>query len=229
MASLRTLQETVQWAMSFTKLIPIIGASGYENEPALTICNNVIQQMLAYPYNWKFNSQDAAPFNTDTTANTQDYVNTITDCAWVESCVRLDPNSTQQPPPIENIEVVRNIQPTSIVSNPSKIAYMNENDGGGIWRIWPVAGMGKEWTLMPVYQRKPLVKMGLQETWAPFPDELAYVYNQGFLAFAYKHADDPRWEAEYKNFLYLIQTALNIKDAEGNAEGFTPDFGLFVG
>lgn len=229
MASTITLQEVVQWAQTFTKLIPIIGVGGYESEPALSICNNVIQEMLSRPYNWKFNSAVATTFNTDTTANTQDYQQAVTNLGWLESCTRLDPNSTQQPQPIENVEVVRIIQPSSLVANPTKIAAMLENDSGLTFRLWPVPNQSKEWTIQPVYQMKPPLKEGLQETWSPIPDELAFVYRQGFLAMAYKHADDPRYEQEYAKFQQMIAQALGLEDAEGNAEGFQPDYGLFIG
>lgn len=229
MASTITLQEVVQWAQTFTKLIPIIGVGGYTNEPALSICNDVIQEILSEPYNWKFNSKVAVPFVTDTNANTQDYQQNITDCGWLESCSLEDAVSTQQPKPIEPIEVVRNLRPSSLIGIPEKIAFINENDAGITFRLWPIPSKAKLWNVKPVYQKKAPIKEGLQETWSPIPDELSAVYRQGFLAMAYKHADDPRADIEYKKFQMMIQKALGLKDAEGNSEGFVPDFGLFLG
>ena len=62
MASTRTLKQTVQWAQTLTQMVPIIGVAGFINEPALTICNNVLQEMIQKPYNWKFNSVDGPTF-----------------------------------------------------------------------------------------------------------------------------------------------------------------------
>lgn len=229
MASTITLQEVVQWAQTFTKLIPIIGVGGYENEPALSICNNVIQEMLSEPYNWKFNSKNAIPFKTDSLNNTQDYVQNITDCGWLEACTRLDQDSTQQPQPIFQIDTVRNLPPSSEVGVPKRIAFINETDASLTFRLWPVPNKSKVWTIQPVYQKKPPLKSGLSDTWSPIPDELAYVYRQGFLAMAYKHADDPRYDAEYAKFLMMIQKALGFADAEADSDGFFPDGGLFIG
>src|SRR5690348_16129796 len=229
MASTITLLEDVEWAQTFTKLIPIIGVGGYVNEPALSICNDVIQVFLSEPYNWKFNSKTATPFDTDTNANTQDYQQNITDCGWLESCELEDKVSTQQPKPLFSVEVVRNLRPSSLVSMPTKIAFMNETDAGITFRLSPVPNKSKIWTVRPAYQKKAPIKAGLQDTWSPIPDELSAVYRQGFLAMAYKHADDPRADIEYKKFQMMIQKALGLKDAEGNSEGFVPDFGLFLG
>jgi hypothetical protein len=229
MANTHTLQEVAQWAMTFTKLLPIIGVGGNPEEPALSICNNVIQEMLSEPYNWKFNSKEAPPFLTDTTANTQDYQNSITDCGWLENCVRVDITSTQQPKPTSNIEVVRNLQLVSDVSVPLKIAFVRETDTGSTFRLWPIPHQSKQWQIRPVYQKKAPLKIGLQETWSPIPDEMAFVYRQGFLAMAYQHADDPRAIQEYAKFQAMMKKALGLKDAEANSEGFTPDWGLFLG
>jgi hypothetical protein len=229
MASTITLQDVALWATTFTKLIPIIGVGGYENEPALSICNNVIQRMLSRPYNWKFNSKVAQPLLTSTTSNLQDYQQNITDLGWLESAIRIDPASTQQPQPITLVETVRILQPSSDVSNPSKMASMFETDAGVTFRLWPVPNQSKQWEIIATYQMKAPLKDGLQNTWFPIPDELAFVYRQGFLAEAYKHADDPRFEREDAKFSAMMQEALGIKDMEANSEGFIPDFGLFLG
>jgi len=229
MASTITLQDVALWATTFTKLIPIVGVGGYQNEPALSICNNVIQRMLSRPYNWKFNSKVAQSFLTSGTSNQQDYPQNITDLGWLESAICVDPASTQQPQPITLIETVRNLQPSSQVANPVKIASMFETDAGVTFRLWPVPSSSKQWEIIPTYQMKAPLKGGIQETWYPIPDELAFVYRQGFLAEAYKHADDPRFEREEAKFVMMMQEALGIKDMEANSEGFVPDFGLFIG
>lgn len=89
--------------------------------------------------------------------------------------------------------------------------------------------ISKQWQIGWTYQQKVPIKQGLQETWAPFPDEMQWVYNKGFLAMAYKHANDPRYAEAYQEFLQAMAKELGHLDSEGNAEGFTPDYGLFIG
>ena len=51
---------------------PLIGAGGVPNEPALSICNDVLQTLLSSPYDWKFNKGSILPFTT--IPYQQDYV-----------------------------------------------------------------------------------------------------------------------------------------------------------
>jgi hypothetical protein len=254
MATTRTLQQTVNWAMTLTQMTPIIGVSGFAEEPALTICNNVIQEMIAPPFNWKFNSVDASPFFTvassavgsnpcpEATPNCptpcsstlvcipqQDYPVTFTDIAWIEAAWRIDNLSTAALQPLDNMEAVRILRPSSSVSDPEKLAFMYENNDGGIIRLWPVPSLSKQWQVFFAYQRKVPIKADLSENWAPFPDEMAWVYQKGFLAQAYKHANDSRYSEAQNEFIAAMHKQLGHEDSEGNSEGFQPDHGLFLG
>ena len=241
--------------MTFTQMTPIIGVAGMNEEPALTICNNVMQRFIQKPYNWKFNSTTTTGFYTVASASvganpvpfpsqncpnpqtttapfctyTQDYTHNYTDIAWIEASWKVDCLSTAQPQPILPIEADRNIQPSSDVGDPRKIANMYANDAGGIFRLWPVPSIGKQWQVFVTYQKKVPQKQGLQETWYPLPDELNWVVNLGFMAEAYRHADDPRWVAADAKFVAAIMQASGFEDSEANAEQFVPDFGLFLG
>ncbi len=53
-------------------MVPLIGVGGIPNQPALDICNDVLQTLLSAPNNWKFNKASIAPFTT--VQNQQDYV-----------------------------------------------------------------------------------------------------------------------------------------------------------
>lgn len=389
MASTITLQSVVDWARTQTKMIPIIGVGGFSNEPALTICNNVIQEMLSPPYNWKFNRREAPSFIT--VDKQQDYAaSTIVDMGWLEGCDIEDEASTQTPKPIGQIEVVQSLPRESNIGTPQKMCYLERNTsttsavkgpgeaandasvgtvawsnasniladdgayatnapvlaattnwlkasgfgfaipesavitgilvearvrasanglvinrtaqllkggavgdqkavggdittspvfvsfGGGtdvwnanwtpadinspdfgvrihfvtndagtisvdyvrvtvsytlpvlIWRMSPVPG-NQVFRIYPIYQRKAPVKTSLTQTWFPIPDELSFVYRQGFLAMAFRHADDARFRDEYQIFQAMIAKALGSKDAELNAEGFVPSRPLLIG
>lgn len=253
MSSTITLQSVVQWAQTLTQLTPIIGVGGFNSEPALSICNNVIQEMIAKPYNWKFNSVDSTPFYTVASTyssstppvptpncpnptsgtpclNQQDYPQNYTDIAWLEAANRVDNLSTSQPQPLDDLEVVRVLRPTSQLGVPQKLAWMYENNTGGIVRLWPMPDNSKQWQINFTYQRKVPVKQGLQETWFPFPDEMGWVYRKGFVAQAYKHAGMmDQYQAAQVEFKEAMAKEMGFLDSEGNAEGFQPDFGLFIG
>lgn len=234
MASTRTLQDVARWAGTFTRLQPIVGVGGYQQEPALTIANNVIQEMITAPFNWPFNSVDSNPFLTEycpdnTCDNIQDYLITNTEIQWIENATWTQNNSTAQPKPVDIIKVVQNIQKTNLLGQPEKLCKRAETDQGVIIRLWPVPAKSNQWSIQFTYQRKAPIKQSLQDNWYPFPDELAYVYNQGFLAMAYKQADDPRYAQEYLKFIVLMKQALAIEDMEEEGFGFSPQDSILIG
>jgi hypothetical protein len=66
-----TLQSVVNLASTHVDLLPLAGVGGYSNEPALSLANDVVQELLAAPLDWKFNRRELAMFVT--TRGRQDY------------------------------------------------------------------------------------------------------------------------------------------------------------
>jgi hypothetical protein len=229
MATTKTLQETVDWARTFTKLVPIVGIGGFSNEPALTICNSVIQEILSPPHKWKFNRAELTSFLT--VDGTQDYAETVTDMSWLESCVIEDEDNTSTSPdlkPTRKIEAVQDLPKESFKDNPEKVCILKEATTTTTLRFWKVPST-VVWRAYVVYQKKPVIKTTLGDDWSPIPDDLAWVYQQGFLAMAYKMADDTRAETEYRKFLRDIGRATAKDEAELQHEGFYPDRPIMIG
>lgn len=229
MASTVTLQDVVNWAMTFTKLTPIIGVAGFQQEPALSICNNVIQELLSEPFNWKFNRSVVPTITTSITAFTQDYQTSVTDCAWFEYADVIDFTSQTIPTPKWQLDVKRTLKTTNQHSEPIKVAYQDENDSGMIVRFWPIPDIAHQWQVNVTYQKKPPIKQSLSDNWAPFPDEIMFVIRQMFLAFAYKQADDQRWSQEYLLGQAFAKKACGIKDMEADDDGFRPAHSIMLG
>jgi len=82
--------------------------------------------MLSEPYNWKFNQVIADQWLTRQDLNIQDYQSSLSDIGWLESATYTDLISTQQPQPIDILETVRELQPSSIVGIPEKVSYFQE-------------------------------------------------------------------------------------------------------
>lgn len=229
MASTVTLQDVVNWAMTFTKLTPIIGVAGFQQEPALSICNNVIQELMSEPFNWKFNRSKVPSIFTLQTSFTQDYLTSVTDCAWFEYADITDYQSLTIPTPKWQLDVKRTLKLTNTHSEPIKVAYQDETDSGMLVRFWPIPDIAKSWQIDITYQKKPPIKQSLGDTWAPFPDEIMFVIRQMFLAFAYKQSDDQRWSTEYLLGQALAKKACGIKDMESDDDGFRPAHSIMLG
>lgn len=102
-------------------MVPVLGVSP-GLEPALSIANDVLQNILAQSLPWKFNRALAAPFLT--IALQQDYITSITDLAWLEQGWRIDINNTATPLPVFAEETVRDMQQTSWQSNPFQVSWI---------------------------------------------------------------------------------------------------------
>lgn len=222
-----TLQSTVDWARTFTKLMPIVGVGGFSNEPALSICNQVLQEILSPPFAWKFNRTELATFNT--VDKQQDYtIAGVLDISWLEECVMEDTDSTDTPLPTRDIEAVRDLPKTSLVEKPIRICKLKEVGADTVLRFWPIPGTFIE-TANVVYQAKPPIKTALTNNWSPVPDDLQWLVRLGFLAWALKHADDARANNELRDFRLAIARGAGKEDAEAQHEGFYPARSLMIG
>jgi hypothetical protein len=84
---------------------------GWANEPALTIGNDVMSELLSVRYPWKWNRLKIPPFPLNSLQ--QDYITPVTNIGWLENGLRIDINNSQYPPPSWPVYAVRDLQMTS--------------------------------------------------------------------------------------------------------------------
>lgn len=113
MASTVKLQSIVDNAQVFGDLTPIFNVGGQTNQPSLTIANDVMSEIIAQPFPYKWNElvlpvfytnsfqQDYAGINTDGTS--------ITNLNWLERGIVVDINNTAQPKPYALVETGRQL------------------------------------------------------------------------------------------------------------------------
>jgi hypothetical protein len=331
MPSTITLQSVVNLASTHLDLAPLAGIGGYTNEPALSLCNDVMQTLFAPAFglgprplvlDWKFNRAEmgvlvTAPFKQDykhagatifslsqgigidlasnnalTIASTTVTIKTlepynglvgdvcyitgtgsnydstftqngstsswagctytvtaingltitatvsggapsgtsgapgITDFGWLAACTIVDYNNGAPIQPIRHIDAVRDIPPMSQAGAPTKVAVIQDL-GTGVLRIrFSLVPGSRPWLVQPIYQKKAPLLTSLSSTWSPIPDELSYVYRQGFLAQCYRYINSPRSEAEEQKFELTIRKALGGDDREACDKGLVPEDGM---
>src|SRR6266581_4193574 len=59
-----SLQSVSDLARTHAELVQLAGVGGFANEPALSLCNDVITEMFAQPSAWKFNRKEMPIFFT---------------------------------------------------------------------------------------------------------------------------------------------------------------------
>ena len=116
---------------------PRQGAAGYATSLSLQIANDVMSDIIAERFNWKWNRRIAAPFYTNSFQ--QDYPQLgIADLGWLEDCDRIDINNTSLPKPLKQLTVRRQLSRTSALWKPiSDICWMNNDQLS--YGTWPGA------------------------------------------------------------------------------------------
>jgi hypothetical protein len=143
--STTTLRSIVDYLCSLGELGGVLPASGYGVNTWLTMGTDVMAQLIAQRFNWKWNRMKIPPWYTISWQ--QDYAGLgstyPSPIGWLESAYWIDINNTALPKPTYAIEVVRDLWPTSISGNPPcKIAwYPNKELVQGVW-----PGAGKVYT-----------------------------------------------------------------------------------
>lgn len=122
-----TVQTLVNEMRSYPEFIPVLGASGYSQYPAITIANDLMQRILAETMDWKWNRAYIPGILT--VALQQDYVTQCTNMGWLEMAWRLDINNNtnsgnRAPKPIFPMEAVRDLDQSSWQNVPDQISYI---------------------------------------------------------------------------------------------------------
>ncbi len=134
------LQDLVDDCRSNGELAPAIPAGGFSDAPALSIANDVMQNMLAggpngQPFNWKWNRAVETPFFLNSWQ--QDYfIPNQVSLGWLESCTVVNFSVTQFPKPVYPVTVKRDLLITFNMgtNHEPRICWMqNDTMEAGTW------------------------------------------------------------------------------------------------
>lgn len=127
---------------------------------------------------------------------------------------------------------------------PAAVAGTTVTDGTVTWtvadpnaiaiRLAPIpATSGLCWLTTAVYQKKPPYLTSLGSKITPIPDEFIYLFQEGFLAFAYEQSPEPgaarKAPAAYAKWEENLMTALRSADREREAFVMYPSEGITGG
>jgi hypothetical protein len=116
-------------------LNPVFNSTGgWANEPALTIGNDVMSELLSVRYPWKWNRLNIPPFPLNSLQ--QDYLSPVSNLGWLENALRVDINNSQYPPPTWPIYAVRDLQMSNIQGGfPYQVCWFYNRDL--VMGAWP--------------------------------------------------------------------------------------------
>ncbi len=160
---------------------PFTGVGGATNEPGLTSANYTMQTIMQPPFNLEWNRKVLAAAIT-TVAGTSDYAVSIPTFGWLEKATLINPTAPAGTPPNYELEIFKILSKDGQENRPQKIALLLDDGAGNItFRLFPVPD--QVYTIDLDIQNAPILATTLgSTTWAPIPDKLAFLYEQGMLA-----------------------------------------------
>ena len=123
--STTTIANILQHAKTFGEIAPILqsAAGGSSLQPALNIATDVMTELISQVFNWKFNRFLLPVFYTNSFQ--QDYALNVVNLGWLEHGFLLDVNNTAYPQPIWPLEVVKDLERTSMqYGMPGQVAWL---------------------------------------------------------------------------------------------------------
>lgn len=160
------------------------------------------------------NYGSAADTGTITATTTQDYQIPVPEFSHIEHASVLD--ISQTPNKWYAIEVNNNLTPDSATARPRFICPLAEDGNGNVsFRVMPAPN--QNYPINVRIQSAAPQLTGVNQSWAPIPDYMEYVYNWGFLALMYLFADDSRFQLANQKFTAgLLGRAEGLTEEEKN-------------
>jgi hypothetical protein len=108
-----TLQNIIDHVVTFAELTPVFNIGGYEDEPALTIANDVFAAICAVNFPHKWNRVNLPLYYTNSWQQDYALVNpdgsSVYNVEWLEQGVAFDINNSSLPKPYVRVETGRSL------------------------------------------------------------------------------------------------------------------------
>ena len=216
MASTIQLQRTINLAQQYIRLAPLTFTANTDNDPAFSNADWVMQTILSPSLGgWRWNRTGATITvpTFSTVVGQIDYPVDLPDFGWIEKAVGYDPENGNKAFELQ-VELIKGGE--SVPNQPARIAAQYDDGAGEItFRLFPPPDA--VYAIVVEYQRSAPQFAGIDQTWAPIPDYLSYIYNEGFQAKALEYSNDPRFMSSMQIFLTdLAQEAEGLSASQKN-------------
>ena len=169
------------------------------SDPAFSNADWVMQTILAPPFAWSWNRTGGYPTlpTFSTKVGVTDYKVNLPSFGWIEKAVAYDPSSGFYAFELQN-EMI--IGAETLPNQMTRISVQYRDTAGNItFRLSPAPD--KIYDVVVESQNAAPQFTSLTQTWAPIPDYLSYIYDEGFFAKGCEYCGDPRAGEAMQTFL----------------------------
>ena len=160
------------------------------------------------------NGSDTAGVFTNIT--TQDYPVATPEFSHIEHASVLDLDATGKPLKWYELTIKNQLSLETSANRPEFLSPHTEN-GQGVTVFRVSSAPDKKYPISVHIQKAAPTVTSINQTWAPIPDYMQYVYNWGFLSLIWNFADDPRSAMANQKFLAgLLGRAEGLQEEDRN-------------
>jgi hypothetical protein len=215
----QTIQNSIDYALTYIQYSPL--SAGTNNEPAITIANEIQNMVCGPPFTWAWNRGDNASVALNTVAGTQDYTTLLTDFAFLETASLTDANNVvfQIPDVYNNINRGKADANSTKRARPNSICIYQVTYGTSA-KVRFVGVPDAVYSVGMTYQKliTPMAALtGGTGTWT-IPPAYSDVYNNLFLGEAMAIVDDARANIyRQRGVTALLAKSEGLTDMQKNA------------
>lgn len=210
------LQRTINYTQQFLRYAPLTFTAtanmAATDDPSLSNADWVKQFILSPSLGgWRWNRVAGTPTSPTfvTIEGQADYVVNLPNFGYIEKAVAYDPTNGYVAFELQN-DLIKGAE--LVPNQPARIAAQYDDEEGNItFRIFPAPdGI---YNVVVDYQASAALFTDVTNTWAPIPDYLSYIFNEGFAAKSYEYSNDPRFTAAMQLFIQHLADAAEGLDA----------------
>lgn len=158
-----TIQSVADTVRTMPSVVPVLGIGGLSLQPALSIAQATICEILSQPLAWKWNRGFFAEFLVN--AYQQDYATSVTNAAWLEKATKTDAtqplSATSGPQPIKAVSVVKDLSPTTAQGEPYQVCIVPNSEAQcSTWQASTLYFANQSGKPMPSTQPIPQIRDG---------------------------------------------------------------------
>jgi hypothetical protein len=201
-----TLERTIQRSQQYARLEPLIFSANTYNDPAFSNADWVMQTILAPPFAWRWNrtvaGSPSVPAFT-TIIGTSDYTISLPTFGWLEKATAYDPTNGYF---AFELSVNLLLAQETLPNQSNRIAAQGDDGDGNItFRLFPPPD--KPYNIVLEFQNAAQLFTSTAQTWAPIPDYLSYIFNEGFDFRTFEYLNDPRMQTSGQLFFQSLAAA----------------------